>query len=133
MSFAVYLQDEFDRRRARNRRYSIRAFAQALGTDHSSLSQILHGKRRLSDAAAGRYARTLGLDDGRARLLLELSAFDRRLLDAIHQTRATNTPALAGALSARIDEVNISLQRLLRLSLLDMRAGEWAIRGEMTV
>ena len=131
MSFTVYLQDELARRRGRNRRYSIRAFAQALGTDHSSLSQILRGKRRLTDTAAGRYARALGLDDGQANLLLELSAFDRRLLAAIRRSGATSTPTLAEAISATVDEVNVSLQRLLRLSLLELRAGRWIVSQEM--
>jgi transcriptional regulator with XRE-family HTH domain len=133
MSFTVYLQDELARRRGRNRRYSIRAFAQALGTDHSSLSQVLRGRRRLTDAAAGRYARALGLDDGQASLLIELSAFDRCLLAAIRQTGATSTPALARAVSATVDEVNVSLQRLLRLSMLDMRGGRWLVSEETTV
>jgi hypothetical protein len=39
------LRVELESRRLANPRYSIRAFAAFLGTDHSTLSQVLHGRR----------------------------------------------------------------------------------------
>lgn len=49
--FRLWLQRQFTDRCKRNPRYSLRAFAKTLGVDHSSLSQILSGKRTLSKKA----------------------------------------------------------------------------------
>jgi hypothetical protein len=42
------LEAELSRRRARNPRYSLGAFAHSLGLDHSTLSQNLRGERKLT-------------------------------------------------------------------------------------
>ena len=47
-SFRLWLQRQFTERCKRNSRYSLRAFAKFLSIDHSSLSQILSGKRPVS-------------------------------------------------------------------------------------
>jgi hypothetical protein len=39
MSFEYFLQREFDRRKARNPKYSLRAFGRDIGQDHSTISQ----------------------------------------------------------------------------------------------
>ena len=44
--FRQRLEREFLARREKNPRYSLRAFAAFLGTDHSTLSQVLKGSRR---------------------------------------------------------------------------------------
>jgi uncharacterized protein (TIGR02147 family) len=49
--FRQYLQSELVRRCQRNPRYSIRAFAKALGMDASTLAKILNGKRKLGQKA----------------------------------------------------------------------------------
>ena len=46
--FREFLQRELARRCADNPQYSLRAFARSLRTDHSTLSQILRAKRRLT-------------------------------------------------------------------------------------
>jgi transcriptional regulator with XRE-family HTH domain len=56
ISFRQYLQGEVARRCCRNARYSLRAFARDLGVDHSTLSQILRGRRALSPRAIERHA-----------------------------------------------------------------------------
>lgn len=43
------LEDELARRRLRNPRYSIAAFARFLGTSQTQLSMVLLGRRRVSD------------------------------------------------------------------------------------
>ncbi|HEY6305853.1 MAG TPA: hypothetical protein VI488_05250 [Candidatus Angelobacter sp.] len=45
--FRQRLEQEFKVRREKNARYSLRAFAAPLGTDHSTLSQILRAGRRV--------------------------------------------------------------------------------------
>jgi transcriptional regulator with XRE-family HTH domain len=47
-SFRLWLQRQFTGRCKKNARYSLRAFAKFLSIDHSSLSQILSGKRPVS-------------------------------------------------------------------------------------
>jgi hypothetical protein len=44
--FRDRLEAEFQARRAKNARYSLRAFARFLHGEHSTLSQILRGSRR---------------------------------------------------------------------------------------
>jgi plasmid maintenance system antidote protein VapI len=46
--YAQYLFAELERRKKKNPRYSLRAFAQALQVDPSALSRILSGKQELS-------------------------------------------------------------------------------------
>lgn len=61
-SFRERLQAELARRCADNPQYSLRAFALDLGTDHSSLSQLLRGRRALTAAMIERLGAKLGLD-----------------------------------------------------------------------
>ncbi len=58
MSVSTFLQDEFERRRARNARYSLRAFARALEIDHSTLSKKVRGKRAVPDRTLEQLARS---------------------------------------------------------------------------
>ncbi|MEQ8767999.1 MAG: TIGR02147 family protein [Planctomycetota bacterium] len=59
--FRACLQQELARRCAGNDQYSLRAFAADLGIDHSSLSQLLRGKRALTESMIGRLGGRLGL------------------------------------------------------------------------
>ena len=56
VTFRAVLQAEFERRQSTNPRYSLRSFARDLALDHSTLSQFLRGRRRLT----GRIVRALG-------------------------------------------------------------------------
>ena len=62
-SFRTFLQAELARRCARSNQYSLRAFARFLELDHSTLSQLLRGKRRLTDRTIRRCGVRLGLDE----------------------------------------------------------------------
>jgi transcriptional regulator with XRE-family HTH domain len=120
VTFRHVLQGEFDRRCAANTRYSLRAFARSLGVDHSTLSQILRGKRRITARnvrALGRRMR-LGSAD-----IAELCAAEHEaaVLAAIERPgfRADSrwVSAVAGI---PLDEVNVALQRLLRKRMMTM-------------
>ena len=56
-SFRQRLQEELAARCARNARYSLRAFATFLGIDHASLSQLMRGKRAMSEPSMQRLGR----------------------------------------------------------------------------
>jgi transcriptional regulator with XRE-family HTH domain len=56
------LSEELARRCSKNPRYSMRAFAQAIGISHTVLSLVMSGKRPLSRKAAAKVADALSLD-----------------------------------------------------------------------
>lgn len=60
-NFYKILHDNFMVRRGRNPRYSLRAFAKSLNIDHSTLSQILRGKRNLTKSMVLRLSLSLNL------------------------------------------------------------------------
>lgn len=155
-SFRLYLQSELARRCSSNPQYSLRSFALQLGINHSTLSQLLRGKRALTP----RTIETLG-----ARLDLqpeEIEAFVARegqvgstvisheirqltletvtlLSDGSHRAIlelttleefVPDTRWIARALDLTIDEVNLALSRLTRLGLLEMaEANRWIDRS----
>src|SRR3979411_2107609 len=63
MDLAAMLGPELARHRRRNPRFSLRAFARALGTHHSTLSQILHRRRRLTTRTINHLGARLGLSE----------------------------------------------------------------------
>jgi hypothetical protein len=58
MDLIDVLQEEFEKRRAKNSRYSLRAFAQNIGVQSATLSAVLKRKRALP--AATRLDKTPG-------------------------------------------------------------------------
>jgi len=125
VTFRAVLQSELDRRRAANARYSLRAFARFLSVDHSTLSQILRGKRRVT----ARNVRELG-----RRLRLSAPAVDEHcavehesaILAAVQRPGfRADSRWLATMAGIPLDEVNVTLQRLLRKRKLTMGRRRW--------
>ncbi len=149
-SFRQFLQAELARRCSENPRYSLRAFAQRVATDHSTLSQILRGKRRLTPRTIERIGRSLRIAPERiahfvvferdhppvalavpsrdeavrlARDLVEL------LTHHVHfaileltslEAFRPDSRWIAQVLGITADEVNVAIARLVRYRLLDM-------------
>jgi transcriptional regulator with XRE-family HTH domain len=122
VTFRAVLQAEFERRQSANPRYSLRSFARDLSLDHSTLSQILRGLRRLT----GRTVRALGRR-------LRLSAADVAELCALENESAVlsvldrrnfqaDSRWVASMIGIPLDEVNVTLQRLLRKRIVAMTA-----------
>jgi uncharacterized protein (TIGR02147 family) len=129
-----------------------------LDVDHSTLSQWLRGRRPLTarsiestcrrlgldESATQRYIDCAGRDDGpcsTAMLAAETVAlipdwyhFAILELTSLSEFRA-DSRWIARVLDISVDEVNVALQRLIRLDLLDMAAADrWADRsGDATV
>jgi len=59
--FRDWLSQELEKRRRVNPRYSLRPFATLLGTDNSTVSQVLRGKWRVPVAVLRRWGKRLGL------------------------------------------------------------------------
>jgi transcriptional regulator with XRE-family HTH domain len=145
--FRSLLLERFQAAGKRNARFSLRAFARQLGVNHSTLSQILRNRRPLSarsvqaigkrlglsDEAIGIYSRNTRRKPGCLSKELRGLKFDLdtfQLLTAwYHQAilELTNVSGfeadsrwISEILGIPSEEVNIALQRLLRLRLLEM-------------
>jgi len=152
--FRDRLAAEFQMRRAANPRYSLRAFAAFLGTDHSTISQIIRSRRRAPSNQIRRWAHKLGMDRLEASAYIAAehvpeASITTRELQLRHWTAEAMSivtgPAhfeilrlcrrpdfhpdcrwLADRIAVGVDEVNLALSRLLRLGLLELRGtGEW--------
>src|SRR5262245_24656826 len=145
--FRERLEQEFAARRARNARYSIRAFAASLGAEHSTLAQILRGTRRVPAASIRLWAKALGMCAEEAAVYIaaehvpnadtarrehQLRHWTAEALsiinEPIHWTimrrareagACPDTRAIARESGVLVDQVNIALARLMRLRLLD--------------
>lgn len=153
-SFRLYLQAELARRCATNSQYSLRSFALQLNIDHSTLSQILRGKRLLSERMIGKLGERLALDrptieafilreklrspqtrsnQGEIRQLAQdtvyliSNIYHYSILELIRLPEfKPDSRWIARVLNLTVDEVNLALARLLRLRLLEMvAADEW--------
>ena len=108
MRFRAILQEEFARRTRSNPRYSLRAFAQSVGIEHSTISQLLRGKRSLTAKSVRRIGGTLRWNGAAVlRASGEESKFDSR--------------RIARALNISVDEVNLALTDLCMLGLLELK------------
>jgi transcriptional regulator with XRE-family HTH domain len=117
----------FARRRAHNASYSLRAFARALEIDHSTLSQMMRGRRAISDRTLEQLARRLGMKKVELECRSEVDRFDEKILGAIANGAQRSSHALAGATGVDVDQVNIALHQLLRLGLLAMQGSRWLV------
>jgi transcriptional regulator with XRE-family HTH domain len=148
------LREELARRRSVNRRYSLRAFGAFLDVDHSTLSQILRGRRPIPIGALPGWAARLGVGPQeteiyRAVAMAENPAVLQRRVQENHwlgeAAQILGRPAhwrllallrepgfrtdmrwVAAQLELGADELNDAFARLLRLGLLRVAAdGTW--------
>ena len=122
-----FLTRELNRRKQRNPRYSLRALSRDLDCDHATLSQWLRGARPMSlDAEEHVFGRRelSPIERARAR---DLDESDLRVLAGIRTSAARTSRAVAAAAAATIDQVNVSVAKLARLELIELRGPEWAI------
>src|SRR5687768_9276024 len=64
------LVQEFERRRRKNPKYSLRAYGRSLGVDHSLLSKIIRGQRPLSIKLIFQIGLGLGIDEFKLRAII---------------------------------------------------------------
>lgn len=81
-SYREILRSKFQEKTDRNRRYSLRAFAKDLGVSAPLLSQVLGGKRGLSETMARDVARKLKLSSIQQDYFCDLVAADHAKSDA---------------------------------------------------
>lgn len=151
--FRARLREELARRRQVNRRYSVRAFAEFLGIDHSTLSQVLRERRPVPADCLRRWAERLKM--GPEEIELYAAAENGDDFESLaRRVRRMQWMAEAGALMSNAahwqllqllrapdwrpdmrwaaerlgvgaDQLNEALSRLLRLGLLKIEGGEW--------
>jgi transcriptional regulator with XRE-family HTH domain len=122
VTFQRLLQRELDDRRRRNHHYSLRAFARLLRCDHSTLSQILRGRRALTPGVIRQLAGQLRI----AASDMESYCVEAAILRLVQRTSfQADSRDVARRIGATADDVNVVLQRLLRTGNLSMRGSEW--------
>lgn len=146
LNFRIWLQQQFTDRCRRNPRFSLRAFARMLGTEPTSISQILAGKRKVSKKTITRICdRLSATPDLRSQFLpaktaeaaepdfrqLTADAFavmadwhHYAILELTYVKGFQSHPRwIANKLSISQAEASIAVDRLLRLELLAQEKG----------
>jgi uncharacterized protein (TIGR02147 family) len=142
------LRERLRAAKRRNPRFSLRSFAKQLAIDHSTLSQVLRNRRRLSARALEGVGKRMGLSDEAIRAYAQshqkkkptsppqdlrgvhfdldtfqtLSIWHHYAILELIQVEGFKTDSrwIAKTLGIAVEDVNIALQRLMRLGLLEM-------------
>lgn len=126
MDLRQLLATEFARRRHGNARYSLRAFARDLGTDHATLSQVMRGRRVLSPRLVRQFGRKLHLGPADIAEACERHHADAILRLARLKSFRADSRWIATRTCLPLDAVNAALARLLHDRQLVMRGpAEW--------
>ncbi|HEV7397116.1 MAG TPA: TIGR02147 family protein [Pyrinomonadaceae bacterium] len=148
--FRIFLRERFQAALRRNPRFSLRSFARQLGVNHSTVSQILRNKRPVSARAVEEMGKRLRLSENliarykhgikkrnksTGRTLQEVRSFQfdldtfellsswyhQAILELTHTGNFKPDSRWIGKrLGISVTEVNVAVQRLLRLGLLEM-------------
>lgn len=158
LGFRERLASEFDKRRTNNPRYSLRAFSAFLGTDHSTLSQILRGTRTIPINRLRLWGRKLAMtrEEVAAYIVAEHMPSEQEttrqeqlwdwaaealaiVTDSCHWKIIERTcrqgfrgdcRVISKDIGVSVDQVNVALARLLRLRLLKLGpGGRWNSLG----
>ena len=108
MRFQSILADEFARRRGANPRYSLRAFASSLGMEHSTVSQLLRGRRPITWKSIRAIA-------------LRMRWTGTSVLSSANDGLKFDSRLIARNLNLTVDEVNVALTDLCMLGLIELK------------
>jgi hypothetical protein len=128
VNFLELLESEIERRHKNNSRYSLRAFARHLGTDHSTLSQILRRRRNLTSRKVRLFGARLRL--GNEIIVDSCVAQDSEAVARLLSSRPfrCNSRWIATRVGIPLDGVNAALHRLLHNGRLTMNSpNRWKI------
>lgn len=110
----------FERRRAANKRYSLRAFARGIGISHSAAGRILKGTQQPSDATIIQAGTRLGWDAARVSCLLREERVRRLQSLALSPAFTADARWIASRANLPLDEVQIALHEALRTGRIAM-------------
>jgi hypothetical protein len=128
VSFRQVLKSEVERRCRNNPRYSLRAFARHLGTDHSTLSQILRRRRNLTARMVRSFGTRLRL--GPEAIAEACVAQDSEAVLRLIRSRPFRPDSrwMATRTGMPLDRVNAALHWLLYKGALAMKsANPWMV------
>lgn len=129
VTFRQILQDELSRRKARNRRYSVRRLAQQLCVSHATISRCLRSTRPTSIRTVRTLGARLGMSDAEIEGLVR-SETEAAVAAAIcSSTFRAESRWLATVTGFTIDGVNVALHSLLRQGRLVMSPRGWQVKG----
>jgi len=103
------LQNELSRRRRVNPRYSLRAFARSVNLEHSTLSQLLRGKRAMTWKSIRQIAGTMRWT---GTIILKMRTQPQKPFDS---------RLMAQTLRVSVDEVNVALTDLCLFGLMELK------------
>ena len=144
-SFRLFLQQELIGRCKQNPQYSLRSFAQNLGIDASTLSQLLAGRRRFTRKSVERLGLSLGLKPSEIQKFyseakvreeydhLKIDHFNATsewyydaILELTHLKHFKGDPKwIATVLNVSVVQVNTAVDTLQRLGMLKIEDGQW--------
>ena len=131
MRFRDAIAAEFERRRARNARYSLRRFARTLDVHHSTVSRMLRRSQRIPPRTIAEIAQQLGMSRAQIDEFV-IREDEAAVMQAI--ARSSFRPDcrwLATIAGISVDRVNVVLHTLLRAGALRMRAANhWELVNE---
>ncbi len=122
MKLATDLARVFERRRAINPRYSLRAFARSIGISHSAVSRILKGAQRPSAATIIHAAGRLGWDAAYVESVMRAERLERLQCTAASSEFVTDARWIASRTNLSLDEVQLALHEGLRQGHIHMTA-----------
>lgn len=129
MRFRETVRAALDGRRRSQPAYSLRRFARVLGVHHTTTSRLLKGEGPVAERSLRRVGARLGFD---GRELARMCAVEREeaILEAVgRRAFRPDSRWLASASGIAIDQVNITLQALLRTGRLRMVSARVWKRG----
>jgi transcriptional regulator with XRE-family HTH domain len=127
MDLRACLRDEFERRRTRNSRYSLRAFARRLGVHHTTIARILGGRHRLTARRIAALGARLGLS-AREIGAAHLHEHQRLVASLVESADfRADSRWLATRSGLAVDAVNVALQSLLRERRVVMTPTAWVV------
>lgn len=146
-SFRSFLKNELARRCAKNPSYSLRSFAKLLGVSHTTLSQVISGKRPLTLKAQKQMALALALSPEQFVSFqmpgditfdeqfepLNIKKYDiladwihDAILELTHLKSFKPDPKwMAVVLDVNVHEVNAAIDRLVQAGLLKVGRSRW--------
>ncbi len=126
MDLRQLLVTEIARRRHGNSRYSLRAYARDLGTDHATLSQVMRGRRVLTPRLVRQFGRRLHLGPTEIAEACERHHAGAILRLARLKSFRADSRWIATRTCLPLDAVNAALARLLHDRQLVMRTpADW--------
>lgn len=120
MRFRETLRAEWDRRRADRPTYSLRRFALLLGVHHATVARLLQGSGPVPERTIHRLATRVGIAPLAAERMCAMEREDAVLGAVGRPGFRPDTRWLASTSGIPIDQINITLQTLLRTGRLRM-------------